>query len=136
MPHIIGGVCEIYFVPTPKHQRGMKRSLSFTDLKDLTPGEETNSTRNVRKIQSCAGRFQETESPDFLDEFLEEYENEEHLQCQSPEKEGRLNLHLPTDASADPLRPLFTTHDLTSLLSFLQSNPPIAPSSNTTPPPS
>lgn len=121
----------------------MKRSLSFTDLKDLTPGHEIN-TRNVRKIQSCTGRFEDSDtlSPDFFDELLEEYEQEDHLHPapaslpaiaigeyhdnhENNKESNKNSLNLLSNLSP----PSFTTHDLTALLSFVQSNPPTLSSS-------
>jgi hypothetical protein len=99
----------------------MKRSLSFADLKDLGPVPQEGNSQNVRKIQSCAGRFQESEedlSPDFFDDLLEEFENESPGDQNS--ESGQQQNIIPTPA---PGQPMFTTHDLTALLSFLHSNP-------------
>jgi hypothetical protein len=100
----------------------MKRSLSFTDLKGLSPSLEIKS-RNVRKIQSCTGRFEDPNlSPSFFDELLEEYENEEDLSqpaCAMMGANGE-EIDPSRGTSGDQPKPFFTTQDLTELLAFLQ----------------
>lgn len=122
----------------------MKRSLSFADLKGLTSGVERElNNGNVRKIQSCAGRFEDSEilSPDFFDELLDEYEQEDaphhnNISTQLPfssslmttdlsnHHKQRKQFHPRHSPNHQTSRPFFTTHDLTALLSFVQSNPP------------
>jgi hypothetical protein len=103
----------------------MKRSLSFTNLKELTPCLEIQP-QNVRKIQSCAARLQESDlSPDFFDALLEEYENQvdlDPIQCSTSATmiANRENVQSAKAPSLDQSKPCFTTHDLTELLSFLQ----------------
>jgi hypothetical protein len=99
----------------------MKRSLSFADLKTMGPaGPTPRESQSVRKIQSCAGRFQESDdlSPDFFDDLLDEFESPEGQH----HSDSDLQQHNQAPETA-PSQPMFTTHDLTALLSFLQPNP-------------